>query len=151
MNFEVVNQVDYVIDETRVKECLKLCCDYFQIQKAMSLEQSGLSIYLVFVSTETIKDLNSKFRDKNKPTDVLSFAPNEDGFLGELVFCPDVISSQAKDNNHSENLEFNYLLIHGVLHLLGFDHEESQVEAKEMFALQDHVFDLIRNNTNTIK
>lgn len=80
--------------------------------------------------------LNQDYRGKQYPTDVLSF-PNlapfrEAGLLGELVICLPVLKSQAKTLCHSPELELEVLLTHGILHLLGLDHEKSVRDAAAM-------------------
>jgi probable rRNA maturation factor len=78
---------------------------------------------------------------------LVSFAGSE-GALGELVFCVTKLKSQARENQHSWQAEFSYLLIHGVLHLLGFEHEgkgpEARKKAQLMLKFQDVLFDRIR-------
>lgn len=99
------------------------------------------AVTLVFLDPAQMKKINKQFRGKNKPTDVLSFAPMEEGSLGEILFCLDVLKKQAKEQDHSLEHEFLYMLIHGVLHLLGYDHELSKKEEKLMFRIQDQLFD----------
>ena len=60
--------------------------------------------------------------------------------LGELVLCPQVVLKQSKEHNLSFRLELTYMLIHGVLHLLGYEHEGSAHRALEMFNIQDLIF-----------
>ncbi len=95
---------------------------------------------LVFLSSAEMKKINFQFRRKNKPTDVLSFQSTDPLALGELLFCTDVLKIQAKEQKHSLEQEFLYMLIHGLLHLLGYDHELSKNEEKLMFRLQDQCF-----------
>ena len=80
--------------------------------------------------------LNRKYRGKSGPTDVLSFdAPpvfRERGILGELVVCRPVMNAQARACGHSALAELKILLTHGLLDLLGFDHERGPRAAKEM-------------------
>ena len=82
------------------------------------------TISLAFVSEEEIKKLNQKFRKKNKPTDVLSFELKEDGYLGEIIICPEIVKEKGE-----EVLE---VFIHGILHLCGYDHEKTKREAEAM-------------------
>jgi probable rRNA maturation factor len=98
------------------------------------------TVTLVFLDPVPMKKINKQFRGKNKPTDVLSFAPVEEESIGEILFCLDVLKKQAKDQGHSLENEFLYMLIHGVLHLLGYDHELSIAEEKLMFKIQDQLF-----------
>jgi probable rRNA maturation factor len=95
---------------------------------------------LVFLDKKEMKKINFQFRKKNKATDVLSFQSEDPDSFGELLFCVDVLKIQAKEQKHSVEQEFLYMLIHGILHLLGYDHELSKNEEKLMFRLQDQCF-----------
>ena len=88
-----------------------------------------------------MKGLNKKYRKVDKVTDILSFESYEKNVLGELVFCPEFIEQQAKKHGLSFYEEFSYLILHGILHLLGYDHETDEKEAERMFSLQDKLFD----------
>lgn len=93
---------------------------------------------LVFLNKTAAKKINFKFRKKNYATDVLSF--KSELAFGELVMCPEVILKQSKANSHSFQAELGYMVLHGILHLLGYDHEGSRAEAKKMFQLQDGIY-----------
>jgi probable rRNA maturation factor len=103
-------------------------------QKKLKRKKIGAAVELV--SAPEMTRLNSKFRKKKKATDVLSFpAPKifqKNGFLGDLVICTPVMKRQARAHGHSERKELQILLTHGLLHLLGFDHEKGEKEAAEM-------------------
>ncbi len=105
----------------------------------------GKELVLVFLEPQVAKKLNYQFRGKNYATDVLSFDPIDPESIGELVICPQVLKKQAKAHGLSFNLELGYMVLHGVLHLLGFEHEENEEAALEMFKLQDEIFDAISN------
>lgn len=98
---------------------------------------------VVFVSPEKMKSLNSRFRKKNRVTDVLSFGagPQDTGSLGELVLCPLEIKKRGQAHGLTYEEELSYNIIHGILHLLGYDHEVSKSEEKIMFKIQDRIFD----------
>jgi probable rRNA maturation factor len=98
------------------------------------------------VDEDTIAELNGQWMDKEGPTDVLAFPMDElrpglvneepeEGVLGDLVLCPAVAARQAKDAGHSVRDEVDLLTVHGILHLLGYDHAEPEEHA-EMFGLQ---------------
>jgi len=103
----------------------------------------GKTLTLVFLEKKEAQRINLQFRGRDYATDVLSFDPIETDSLGELVLCPQVLKIQAKKHGLSYQMELGYMVLHGVLHLLGFDHEESEEKAQEMFGLQDEIFDAI--------
>jgi probable rRNA maturation factor len=108
-------------------------------RKSKSTEHVDLSV--VFVTEVTSKRLNRIFRKKNYPTDVLSFSTAENGVgLGEIVVCPKVLQRQARDQGHSYRKELDYMVIHGFLHLIGYDHEKNKREELKMMTLQDKLF-----------
>ncbi len=117
---------------------------------------SKVNVSVNFVSEGEIKDLNNKFRQIDKVTDVLSF-PNleksyfqkltefdgernpDDGilFLGDIVICKKVAKKQAKDYRHGAKREICFLALHGLLHLLGFDHIKEEEERLMKAASED--------------
>jgi probable rRNA maturation factor len=109
----------------------------------------GRELVIVFVDAKEQRRLNKTYRGKNYATDVLSFesmdpvgdSAGDLGTLGELVICPEVISRQAKEHGLLVREELGYMVLHGFLHLLGYDHEKSEREAKRMFQLQDEMFE----------
>ncbi len=100
---------------------------------------------VVFLDPKPAKKINEQYRKKSYATDILSFEGASPADLGELVICPQVLKKQAKEHDLSFKAELAYMLIHGVLHLLGYDHEKSKKEAKKMFEIQDQLFDRLRN------
>lgn len=99
---------------------------------------------IVFLNPARAKKLNRDYRSRDYATDVLSFshAGLLDGppSLGDLVLCPQVLQRQAKEQGHSFRRELAFNVLHGILHLLGYDHETGEKDAKLMFALQDKLF-----------
>lgn len=91
-------------------------------------------IELIIVDNPTIKELNKEYRQKDEATDVLSF-PFEQEFshlpLGTVIISKDFIQEKAKEYNHSNADELKLLFIHGILHLLGFDHEVDMGEHRK--------------------
>lgn len=104
---------------------------------------ADLELTLVFMDAKPAQKLNKTYRNKNYATDVLSFAGDGVTGLGELVICPQVISRQAKEHKLSVWQELGYMVIHGVLHLLEYDHEKSARDAQIMFDLQDDLFEYL--------
>lgn len=110
-------------------------------KKVIQKSHCKMDLTLVFLDIKAAKKMNFEFRQKNYATDVLSFDSIETGSLGELVMCPQVLRRQAIENGHSYQVEIGYMILHGILHLLGYDHEISEKEAKIMFEIQDTVFE----------
>lgn len=96
-------------------------------------------LVVVLVNSGEIRRLNRLYRRKDYSTDILSFEGADETSAGELVICLPVIRRQARRTGLSERQELGYMIIHGVLHLLGFDHMKKTDEA-EMFSLQDGIF-----------
>ena len=119
-------------------------------------EAVGLSIALV--GRERAAALNKKYRKKNTVANVLSFPagneriPSEDeGYLGEIVICPQQVQKEAEKYGMLFKEAFAWMLIHGLLHLLGYDHEQAQeakqMEQKERFYLERFSDSYIRINS----
>ena len=95
-------------------------------------------VSVIFVNSEEIHTMNKQYRDIDRPTDVLSFEEYEDDYLGEIFICEEKVYEQAISYNHSNEREFAFLLTHGLLHLLGYDHIEKEDE-EVMFKKQDEL------------
>ncbi|MBI4101635.1 MAG: rRNA maturation RNase YbeY [Candidatus Nealsonbacteria bacterium] len=100
-----------------------------------SENKEGLAVSIGLVSSREIERLNREYRKKNRPTDVLSFLYEDSG---EIVLCPEVIRKNAKAFGTSFKKELNRILIHGLLHLVGCDHEGSRKEAAKMEEKENH-------------
>jgi probable rRNA maturation factor len=96
-----------------------------RVLRAVDVEPEELSI--AFVDDESMRELNRKFRRKNKTTDVLTF-PGDGPLLGEIVISVDQARRQAADEKHSLATEVRYLILHGILHAMGYDHETDHGE-----------------------
>ena len=113
----------------------------------LALSEAELSILLC--DDATIHPLNRDYRGKDKPTDVLSFAQREGDFafidddvLGDVIVSMDTTIRQAKERKHSTQTELRVLLVHGILHLLGYDHIEDD-EAEIMEAKEREILSVI--------
>lgn len=137
-------------DEELVRSLLQ-----FAAKKLALAENTELSVS--FVSNERIQEINQEFRDKNQPTDVISFAlgdevEDEPEFflgdfeglipdnIGDIIISVDRTKEQAAEYGHSFQRELGFLALHGFLHLNGYDHMESEDE-KEMFGLQKEILE----------
>lgn len=144
MNIVFVNRPN-PLTEKKIQHYLNQICLFFKTHRVRQQKklQQCQEISCVFLNRREMKKINNQFRQKNKPTDVLSFQSEDPDSLGELLFCVSVLKTQAKQQKHHLEHEFLYMLIHGVLHLLGYDHELSKEEHQKMFRLQDRCFSFI--------
>lgn len=139
---DINNESGVEVDELSLVALARFALDRLRIHP-----QADLSILLV--DETTMADYHERFMDLPGPTDVMSFpmdelrAPEEDeepplGLLGDIVICPQVTRAQAAENGREADAEAEYLLIHGLLHLLGHDHAEPEEKAV-MFGLNDQI------------
>jgi len=123
--------------------------DFFKktAQKVLKNESAlPFTLSIVLVGSVRIKKLNKKYRKKNRVTDVLAFGqeqkfpalPKRELELGEIVICLQEVKKNAKRFNSTFKKELTRVLIHGILHLLGYDHEKSKREAKEMEGKEEY-------------
>lgn len=142
-NVLIINQqTDHRIPQKFLRDSLAEIFKHLGKKKIMTAAQKKLDVNLVFLDPAGIQSLNTNFRKKAKPTDILSFASEDPELLGELVLCPEIILGNAALNQWPKRYEYLYMLIHGVLHLLGYDHENDS-DAKKMFTLQNGVFNAL--------
>ncbi len=113
--------------------------DALKALKLMGYE--GAELGLLFVNHVQMQELNRQFRGVDSTTDVLSFPmfeshrefpPSEEFLIGDIVINPQRAKEQAKEVGHSLKNELRVLLVHGLVHLLGMDHEKGGVEARKM-------------------
>ena len=139
MSVEVNNETEWQVDEAEFAALGRFVIDAMHVHP-----MSELSIQIF--GTDVMTDLHVRYLDEPGPTDVMSFPmyelrpgregdAGEPGMLGDVVLCPEVAAEQAKAAGHSTTEELLLLTVHGILHLLGFDHAEP-AEEKEMFDLQ---------------
>lgn len=120
------------------------------ILSAKKLKLKNIEIDVTIVCDKTMKSLNRKYRGKNKPTDVLSFSQADmfvDGrkILGDIIIAKETTKKQAKTAGKTIHAEFAMLAVHGLLHLLGYDHEKKKEEVV-MFGLQNKILDHVYKN-----
>lgn len=138
---EFYNETSEKVEE--LKELKKL--SKYMI-KYMNLKNINFSV--IFVDSDTIKNLNKNYRKIDRVTDVITFrlADYEEVYvgktnvLGDVYICLDKAHIQANEYNHSYLRELSFLLVHGFLHLLGYDHMNTEDE-KKMFSLQEEILD----------
>ena len=119
------------------------------IDYALKMENVENSVFsIVFIDDKFMHELNMKYRGIDRTTDVLSFAFEDNNNicynirqLGEIFVSIPKMKEQAKEYGHSEKRELAFLVVHGLLHLLGYDHTLGEKEEKEMFTKQELVLD----------
>ncbi|HHX00866.1 MAG TPA: rRNA maturation RNase YbeY [Acholeplasmataceae bacterium] len=113
--------------------------DFEKIVKDVSnYFNENTEISLILVNNEEIRNLNRDYRNIDRETDVLSFVDEDGEYLGDIFINIERVYSQAKEYNHSVEREFAFLLVHGILHLKGYDHHTNEEEI-EMFAKQEEI------------
>lgn len=105
---------------------------------AKAVYSDAATVTMRFVDSEESQHLNDTYRCKNKPTNVLSFPYEDEPLMGDIVFCPAVIYAEAKTQNKSVPAHMAHLVVHGMLHLMGYDHLNDR-DAKEMESLETEI------------
>lgn len=142
MQMQIVNESKHAVPRKFISEFTDSVVR--ELKKRKVFKGSAQELTLVFLEPKAAKKLNKEFRGKDYATDVLSFDSMDPTSLGELVMCPAVLKRQAKEHGLSYQWELGYMILHGILHLLGYDHETNEVDAKKMFGIQDAIFEKLR-------
>jgi probable rRNA maturation factor len=161
VTIEIANESGVAVDEVALASVARFVLDQLRIHPLAELS-------VLLVDETAMADLHMKWMDEPGPTDVLSFpmdelrppsaggahgaraggedAGPEPGLLGDVVLCPQVAAVQARQAGHSAQQELELLCVHGILHLLGYDHADPEEEA-EMFGLQGELLQAWREET----
>lgn len=153
MTIEVRNETTTAVDELEFVEVARFVFDAMHLHPATELS-------ILFVDEDAMEKLHVQWLDLPGPTDVMSFPMDElrpgdgktvmEGVLGDIVICPWVAAQQAAAAGHSTMQEMLLLTIHGILHLLGYDHVTPEQE-RQMFGLQRQLlltFFALRHDAN---
>ena len=139
--FEIINDTDREVCELeKLNNYIKYVVNELELEKC--------EFNIIIIDNERIREINREYRKIDKETDVISFALEDnmdisyDDFrlLGDIYISIDRCYLQAMEYGHSREREICFLATHGILHLLGYDHMESEDE-KEMFSLQNKLLD----------
>lgn len=140
-SIEIYNNYGTDIKElTKMEEFIKYCVDRLNLKNVV--------FSVIIINDEDIHKINKEYRGIDRPTDVISFALEDDKtiinssirMLGDIYISYDTAIRQAKEYNHSNERELCFLAVHGLLHLLGYDHMNS-CDEKKMFDLQKELLD----------
>ncbi|MDD6272887.1 MAG: rRNA maturation RNase YbeY [bacterium] len=134
----IFNTTNENVDVEELDKVIKFACNHLKIENPL--------LNIVIVDNEKIQEINREYRNKDAVTDVISFAFEEVDdvsyedfrFLGEIYISYERCVSQASDYGHSVKREFCYLAVHGLLHLLGYDHMVDE-DKKIMRALEEEI------------
>ena len=145
MNVEISNLTNENIDEKLINDVVKATSERLNIKDSI--------VGIVLVDNKRIHEINREYRNVDRETDVISFAFLEDETdpdmdidnLGEIYISLEKARSQAEEYGHSFKRELSFLVVHGLLHLLGYDHMTSE-EEKEMFSLQEEILSSLNIN-----
>ena len=138
-NFEIIDEIKSNLDEVKeLNDFVEFSLKYLKLNNVI--------FNIIIVSKEKIQEINKTYRNIDRVTDVISFAlEDDDSFiktdfrvLGDIYICLDKAKEQAQDYGHSLKREISFLTIHGLLHLLGYDHM-TETDEKEMFGLQEMI------------
>ena len=147
-------EIDFLDETNEVKEShIDLVEKLLQHAAKHEGIEDGSEVSITFVTNEAIHAINREYRDKDQPTDVISFALEEmsegevqivgEGIprvLGDIIISTDRTREQAEEFGHSFERELGFLAVHGFLHLLGYDHMTPEDE-KVMFGKQDEILE----------
>lgn len=147
MSIEVNNESGVKVDESLIASVARYALDAMRVSPAAEL-------CVTAVTLDTMTELHERWMDEPGPTDVMSFPMDElidetrrpdapdmgPALLGDIVLCPEFARKQARTAGHALADELHLLTVHGVLHLLGYDHGDREQE-REMFALQAKLLD----------
>ncbi len=118
-----ISDIQEFMDEERINEFVDLILEH---EKLENIENTYVSFLVT--TNDVIRNINNEYRGKDTPTDVISFAYNETenigpfDILGDIIISEEKVREQAEEYGHSVEREFYYVLCHGMLHLLGYDH-----------------------------
>ncbi len=129
-------EIDILIEDDRWSEALNDSKSQTeQIILYVLKNNPDTEISIVLTNDKTIQSLNNNYRGKDKATNVLSFPQNDERMLGDVIMAFETIQREATEQKKTFPNHYTHMLIHGTLHLLGFDHE-TQEEAEEMESLE---------------
>ena len=122
-----ISDVQEFMDEEKINEFVDMILEHEELENTENTYVSFL-----ITTNDVIQNINSEYRGKDTPTDVISFAYNETenigpfDILGDIIISAEKVAEQAEEYGHSAEREFYYVLCHGMLHLLGYDHIDDE-------------------------
>lgn len=134
MAINLINETQERIKKSFVENIVKKAFELLNLKR--------VSVSIVFVKSEDIRNYNKNFRNTDRVTDVLAF-PSQGlkGYLGDIIICPEVVKENAAEYKVSFEEELTRVIVHGILHLIGY-RDYTEEEKREMFEVQES---LVRN------
>lgn len=136
--YDITNEYGYKEKYDYLNEVIDHTLEKLKVKNAL--------FSIVFIDDETMHKMNLEYRGIDRTTDVLSFAFEDNNnikvkvrHLGDIFISIPKMQEQAKEYGHSEKRELSFLVCHGLLHLLGYDHTISKEEEEKQFKLQDEI------------
>ena len=127
MDVFIANEQEIPVPEARLSALARHALDCLNVDGTVELS-------VLLITADHMRRLNARFAGEDRPTDVLAFPMMEedDGslLLGDVVVCPEVARTNAQDRRESLERELEILLVHGTLHLLGYDHQGAEDKAR---------------------
>ena len=124
-----IEKIDNFFDEPKINEFVSYI---LKNEYKEEFDKNEYYLSLLITTNDEIQKINREYRQKDTPTDVISFAYNETenfgvvNMLGDIVISIERVKEQSSEYRHSDEREFYYVLCHGMLHLLGYDHIEEE-------------------------
>jgi probable rRNA maturation factor len=153
VTLDIISEIDFAgMKANEIKKHIRLVCNKIIKSQFAKFDINEVELCVAIVDDETIKQLNKDFRKKNKPTNVLSF-PNDDvnlqqisdeklskahWMLGDVIISHETITKEAGNQQKNVIDHLTHMLVHGILHLIGYDHENDQ-DAKKMESLEESI------------
>lgn len=136
--YDIIDEFGYKEDYTYLNEVIEHTLEVENVKNA--------NFSVIFIDDEKMHELNKMYRNIDRTTDVLSFALEDNQTielpireLGDIFISIPKMIEQAKEYEHSKKRELSFLVVHGLLHLLGYDHTISEEQEKLQFGLQDKI------------
>lgn len=138
-----------IVNATQRRVAKKLIKKLISAALLDTMREDKISLILAFITKSEIRALNRVYYGKDAPCDVLSFSydkkfpflPVNGKFIGEVFVCPDVVEENSAKMGLSFERELAHVIIHGTLHLVGYDHEDSEKKRLKMHAIEEKIMD----------
>ncbi len=133
------NSIDVVVADAGWRKALPGVERIVRRAALAALGRRKRSLVVALSDDRQVRKLNARDRRKDKPTNVLSYPSGEKSFLGDVVLARQTVWREARSQGKTEAAHVSHLVVHGTLHLLGYDHETGEADAERMEALERRI------------